>query len=176
MPHVGKAWPRLISAFNQPLRPGLSYHARQLPPYGWKVHFDLGVGSLAVKWQSSTRLSEPGFINDDGWAEWHLNFDDDPDIYFKIVGTITNVDEDGNPQNFPYRKLTVSYWEGATMYGRRSNWNSTNYVQLPIDWTFAINNFQEQLNPALFAGFSGTGMRIHVAEWDDYPDYHPYRY
>lgn len=176
MPHVGKAHPILVAGSNIQIRPTAAFNIYTQPPYAWRVTFGLGTGALALKWESSERFSEPGVLNDDGWPEWRVLFDGDPDIYFKIIGSITDVDEFGVTQNFPYRLLDVTYHEDGTQWGRRRNWNSGQFVQNLPDWTFAIGGFLEIVNPTQFIGFQIPGMDLYQAEWEDFPDYHPYRH
>jgi len=176
MPHVGKQWPVLVAGGNIQIRPTSTYHISLRAPYAWRVTFDDGVGSLALKWQDSERFTEPGFLNDDGWPEWRLNFDGDPDIYFRILATLTQVDEFGVTQPFLYRVLDVTYHEDGTQWGRRRNWNSGRFVEDLGSSTFTINNFLEIVNPTQFIGFSAQGMQIFQGEWEDFPDYHPYRH
>jgi len=176
MPHVGKQWPILIPGWSLQLRPGPTFNIASQPPYAWRVVFASGSGALAIKWEDSERFSEPGFLNDDGWPEWRVNFDGDPDIYFRIVGSITDVDEFGVTQTFPYRLLDVTYHEDGTQWGRRRNWNSNRYVQDLGDATFTITGLLDIVNPTQFVGFGGSGMQLFQGAWGDFPDYHPYRH
>jgi len=176
MAHVGKAYPRCMVDSNVWAKYFFTPDQFSFPPYKWKLVLGTGVGSLATKWNDSTRFSEVGFKNGDGQLEWHVEYDGDPDIFFKLEGIQIEGDGVFGSLDTMYRQLRVSYWEGGVEYGDRSNYNAFQYCADSGDWTFRFGSFLNLLNPALFTGFSLDGITIYQAEWSEVPDYHPYRH
>jgi len=170
--HAGKLFPLFKS---RDFDVGNFWTPRNVPRCGKLINSFTAHGDYAVEWQGLTVISLPVERIDPGpKLRWRFEH---PIITGMYLDLISDFHENvvGDPySNFRW-KHTAEFWYGGTKWAFAEAFiQSFPMFNIYPDDFWSADTWSGIVNPAHFLDMGES--HIYSAEWDDQPDYHPYRH
>jgi len=167
--HAGKLYPRYPEAYAWAAS-NFANVGRWLP-YALECSFGNVLGSLGTKWDGLVVVSLPGRRESDQvWYDFVCPTDPLSIFRFKVEMVIANPGTSFTQMRW---LLAYEFWDGGLLYGdSRFPFYDTQVLLKPSSWT-NFGSWFNLLSPPLFSGTSACP--IYVANWEDVPDYRPYK-